>query len=150
MLLIVGILAAVLLADRVGRIRLQIIGFIGCAAGLGLATLVAAGGRAARTHPAVRRLHAVQLRDQRRAQRADLPAGRRGLSDGDPRQGRGFAAAFAKVGAVLMAFFFPVLLADAGVNFLLSVLIASSLLGAWITWQFRIETTGIKPGRRCR
>src|SRR4029453_1742245 len=38
-LLIVGILAAVLLADRVGRIRLQVVGFIGCAAGLGLATL---------------------------------------------------------------------------------------------------------------
>ena len=38
-LLIVGILAAVLMADRVGRIRLQIAGFVGCALGLGLATL---------------------------------------------------------------------------------------------------------------
>jgi hypothetical protein len=38
-LLIVGIVFAVLLADRVGRIRLQIIGFIGCAAGLLLAAL---------------------------------------------------------------------------------------------------------------
>jgi MFS family permease len=36
-LLIVGIVAAVLLADRVGRIRLQITGFIGCAVGLVLA-----------------------------------------------------------------------------------------------------------------
>ena len=36
-LLIVGIVAAVLLADRVGRIKLQIIGFLGCAAGLLLA-----------------------------------------------------------------------------------------------------------------
>ncbi len=35
---LVGILTAVLLADRVGRIRLQIVGFIGCAAGLALAT----------------------------------------------------------------------------------------------------------------
>ncbi len=58
-------------------------------------------------------------------------------------KGAGFAAAFAKVGAVLTAFLFPVLLADAGINFLLSVLIASSLLGAWITRQFRIETTGV-------
>ena len=33
-LLLVGIVAAVLLADRVGRIRLQILGFIGCAIGL--------------------------------------------------------------------------------------------------------------------
>jgi putative MFS transporter len=36
-----------------------------------------------------------------------------------------------------------VLLADMGVDFLLIILIVSSLLGAWITWQFRIETTGV-------
>jgi hypothetical protein len=88
-LLIVGILAAVLLADRVGRIRLQVVGFIGCAAGLGLSDPVAAGGRADAQRAAVRRLHAVQLHDQRRTQRPDLPAGGRGLSHRDPRQGRG-------------------------------------------------------------
>jgi putative MFS transporter len=38
-LLIVGIVFAVLLADRIGRIRLQIMGFIGCAVGLLLAAL---------------------------------------------------------------------------------------------------------------
>src|SRR5260370_3475272 len=38
-LLMVGIALAVLLADRVGRIRLQILGFFGCAVGLLLATL---------------------------------------------------------------------------------------------------------------
>src|SRR5262245_32715891 len=38
-LLIVGIVFAVLLADRVGRIRLQIFGFIGCAVGMLLAAL---------------------------------------------------------------------------------------------------------------
>jgi nitrate/nitrite transporter NarK len=38
-LLIVGILFAVVLADRVGRIRLQVAGFIGCAVGLALAAL---------------------------------------------------------------------------------------------------------------
>jgi len=36
--LIVGIIFAVLLADRVGRVSLQIIGFLGCAAGLLLAS----------------------------------------------------------------------------------------------------------------
>ncbi len=38
-LLIVGILAAVLMSDRVGRIRLQVLGFLGCAAGLAMAAL---------------------------------------------------------------------------------------------------------------
>jgi hypothetical protein len=58
-------------------------------------------------------------------------------------KGAGFAASFAKIGAVTTAFLFPVLLADAGIHFLLIVLVASSLLGAWVTWQFRIETTGV-------
>jgi MFS transporter, putative metabolite transport protein len=40
-LLIAGIIVAVLLADRVGRIRLQIWGFIGCAVGLLLASFSA-------------------------------------------------------------------------------------------------------------
>ena len=38
-LLIVGIVAAVFLTDAVGRIRLQIFGFVGCAAGLLIASL---------------------------------------------------------------------------------------------------------------
>lgn len=146
-LLIVGILAAVLLTDRVGRIRLQIIGFIGCAAGLGLATLslhsaepiriillfggfmlfnfMTNVGPNAQTYLLAGEVFPTEIRGK----------------------GAGFAAAFAKVGAVMTAFLFPVLLADIGINFLLSVLIATSLLGAWVTWQFRIETTGVSLER---
>ena len=58
-------------------------------------------------------------------------------------KGAGFAAAFAKIGAVMTAFLFPVLLADIGIEILLSILVGTSLLGAWITWQFRIETRGV-------
>ena len=43
-LLIVGIFFAVMLADWAGRIKLQILGFIGCAVGLLLASFVAAFG----------------------------------------------------------------------------------------------------------
>jgi MFS transporter, putative metabolite transport protein len=142
-LLIVGILTAVLLADRVGRIRLQIIGFIGCALGLGLATLSLQAPEPARTillfggFMLFNFMTNVGPNAQTYLLAGEVfPTEIRG-------KGAGFAAAFAKVGAVLTAFLFPVLLADAGVDFLLSVLIASSLLGAWITWQFRIETTGI-------
>ncbi len=38
-LLILGILSAIVLVERAGRIKLQILGFIGCAIGLGLAAL---------------------------------------------------------------------------------------------------------------
>jgi MFS family permease len=146
-LLIVGILAAVLLTDRVGRIRLQIIGFIGCAAGLGLATLSLQAAEPVRTillfggFMLFNFMTNVGPNAQTYLLAGEVfPTEVRG-------KGAGFAAAFAKVGAVLTAFLFPVLLADAGIHFLLSVLIASSLLGAWITWQFRIETTGVSLER---
>ena len=32
---------------------------------------------------------------------------------------------------------------DLGIEVLLSILVGTSLLGAWITWQFRIETAGV-------
>jgi nitrate/nitrite transporter NarK len=142
-LLIIGILGAVLLADRVGRIRLQILGFVGCAVGLAMAALSLHATDPARGlllfggfmlfnfmtnigPNATTYLLAGEV----------FPTAIRG-------KGAGFAASFAKIGAVLTAFFFPVLLAGAGTDFLLTVLVATSLLGAWITWQFRIETTGV-------
>ena len=89
-----------------------------------------------------RRLHALQLHDQYRSERADLSAGRRGVPDGYPRHGRRFAAAFAKIGAVATAFLFPFLLtASARIRF--STACVTSLLGAVVTWVFRIETTGV-------
>ncbi|MEO8207072.1 MAG: MFS transporter, partial [Chthoniobacterales bacterium] len=134
---------AVLLADKVGRIKLQIFGFIGCAAGLFLASLatnftgvtqmlfIYAGfmlfnfmtnmGPNAMTY-----LLAGEV----------FPTKVRGL-------GAGFAASFGKIGAVLTAFLFPILLKDIGTTSLLHILVGTSLLGAFITWQFRIETTGI-------
>ena len=57
--------------------------------------------------------------------------------------GAGFAAAFAKIGAVTTAFLFPILLADIGTQALLMILVGTSLLGAVVTWAFRIETTGV-------
>lgn len=142
-LLVVGIVFAILLVERVGRIRLQILGFIGCAAGLFLATLssyftgttamvlIVAGfmgfnfmtniGPNAMTY-----LLAGEV----------FPTRIRGL-------GAGFAASFAKLGAVATAFLFPVLLKDLGTNTLLYMLIGASLLGALVTWRFAIETNGI-------
>jgi MFS family permease len=142
-LLIIGILFAVLLADIVGRIWLQVVGFIGCAAGLFLASLstsftdgaqmllIFAGfmlfnfmtnlGPNAQTY-----LLAGEV----------FPTAIRGM-------GAGFAAAFAKIGAVMTAFLFPILLDSIGTQWLLYGLIVTSLLGAVVTWAFRIETTGV-------
>ena len=142
-LLIVGIVAAVLLADRVGRIKLQVIGFIGCALGLLIASfsldatgslrtiLLFAGfmlfnfmtnmGPNAQTYLIAGEVFPTQIRGK----------------------GAGFAASFAKIGAVATAFLFPILLADIGTQALLYILVGTSLLGALVTWLFRIETKGV-------
>lgn len=142
-LLIVGIAFAVVLADKLGRIKLQIFGFFGCAVGLLLASfsidfagstqiaLIFAGfmtfnfmtniGPNAQTY-----LLAGEV----------FPTAVRGM-------GAGFAAAFAKIGAVATAFLFPILLAGIGTRALLYGLIVTSILGAVVTWMFRIETTGV-------
>jgi MFS transporter, putative metabolite transport protein len=142
-LLIIGILFAVALADKFGRIKLQIFGFIGCAVGLLLASfsidaegsskviLIFAGfmlfdfmtnlGPNAQTY-----LLAGEV----------FPTEVRGM-------GAGFAAAFAKIGAVLTAFLFPILLAAIGTRTLLYGLIVTSIVGAIVTWMYRIETTGV-------
>jgi MFS transporter, putative metabolite transport protein len=142
-LLIVGIVFAVLLADRVGRIRLQILGFIGCAVGLLLAALslhisgtfsgvlLFAGfmlfsfmtniGPNAMTYLIAGEVFPISIRGA----------------------GAGFAASFAKIGAVLTAFLFPILLKDIGTDLLLLILVGTSLVGALVTWCYAIETKGI-------
>lgn len=142
-LLIVGIVFAVLLADKVGRIRLQIIGFVGCAVGLVVAslsvdftgnlkvTVIIAGfmlfafmtnlGPAAQTYLLAGEVFPTSIRGK----------------------GAGFAAGFAKMGAVMSAFLFPTLLITIGMRSLLYVLVVASVLGAVVTWLFRIETAGV-------
>jgi MFS transporter, putative metabolite transport protein len=142
-LLIVGIIFAVLLADVVGRIALQILGFIGCAAGLFLASLASSfsGGTSTLLIFAGFMLFNFMTNLGPNAQTYLLagevfPTAIRG-------KGAGFAAAFAKIGAVATAFLFPILLVAIGTTTLLYGLIVVSILGAIVTWFYRIETTGV-------
>jgi putative MFS transporter len=142
-LLIVGIIFAVLLADKVGRIKLQIIGFFGCALGLLLASLSVdfEGSAKVAVIFAGFMLFNFMTNLGPNAQTYLLagevfPTAIRG-------QGAGFAAAFAKIGAVATAFLFPVLLVAIGTRLLLYVLIVTSILGAVVTWLSRIETAGV-------
>lgn len=140
---ILGIIAAIVLVDRVGRMRLQVVGFIGCAVGLALAAmsvkpgggndmvLLFAGfilfyfmtnlGPNAMTYLIAGEVFPTRLRGK----------------------GAGFAASIAKVGAVLTAFLFPILLTTIGTVPLLYLLVGSSVLGAVVTWMSAIETKGL-------
>jgi MFS transporter, putative metabolite transport protein len=142
-LLIVGIIFAVMLADIVGRIWLQVVGFIGCAAGLFLASLSTGftGGAQTLLIFSGFMLFNFMTNLGPNAQTYLLagevfPTAIRG-------KGAGFAAAFAKIGAVATAFLFPILLVGIGTQALLYGLIVTSILGAAVTWMFRIETTGV-------
>jgi putative MFS transporter len=146
-LLIVGIIFAVLLADTVGRIALQILGFFGCAAGLFLASLSSnfSGGTQTLLIFAGFMLFNFMTNLGPNAQTYLLagevfPTAIRG-------KGAGFAAAFAKIGAVATAFLFPILLDAIGTTALLYGLIVVSILGAVVTWFYRIETTGLNLDR---
>ncbi len=142
-LLVVGFVGAILLVDKVGRIRMQVLGFIGCAIGLLLAALslrpdgstnmflIFAGfmlfnfmtnlGPNSMTYLLAGEVFPTRVRGK----------------------GAGFAASFAKIGAVTTAFLFPILLTDIGTANLLYILVGTSLVGAAITAWFGIETKGL-------
>lgn len=143
-LLLIGIVCAVFLADKVGRMKLQVFGFFGCAAGLLLAAfstnmppgtgqtvLIFSGfmlfnfmtnlGPNAMTYLIAGEVFPTKIRGS----------------------GAGFAASFAKIGAVTTAFLFPILLSDIGTSTLLYILVGTSILGALVTWRFGIETMGL-------
>lgn len=72
--LVVGILVAIHFVDRLGSIRMQIVGFVGCAAGLGFSCRV---GRCPKCndadHTYLRRVYYLSVHDQCWAKRTDLP-----------------------------------------------------------------------------
>ena len=142
-LLIVGILAAVLMSDRVGRIRLQVLGFIGCAAGLAMVALQSHVEEPARTMLLFGGFMLVNFMTNLGPNAQTYLLAGEVFPTHIRGKGAGFAAAFAKIGAVLTAFAFPVLLAETGTDILLTALVFTSLLGALITWWFRIETAGV-------
>jgi MFS family permease len=142
-LLIVGIVFAIALSDSVGRIALQIVGFLGCAVGLAIASLSidAPGSLKIDLIVAGVMLFNFMTNLGPNAQTYLLagevfPTEVRGM-------GAGFAAMIGKVGAVATTFGFPLLLVSIGTRSLLYALVVSSVLGAIVTWLFRIETTGV-------
>jgi MFS transporter, putative metabolite transport protein len=146
-LLVVGIVVAIALSDRLGRIRLQIFGFLGCAVGLVIATLSIGASGAAKLYLIMAGVMLFNFMTNLgpNAQTYLLagevfPTEVRGM-------GAGFAAMIGKVGAVATTFGFPILLVSMGTRTLLYTLALTSVLGAIVTWIFRIETTGVNLDR---
>ncbi|NBO28599.1 MAG: MFS transporter [Synechococcaceae bacterium WBA_2_066] len=139
---LVGISFAIWLSDKLGRIPLQIAGFIGCSLGLLIAAVGNFNGANNIILIGVGFFLFQFMTNLGPNSQTYLIAGEvfptkiRGV-------GAGFAAACGKVGAVLTAFFFPALLSGFGADRLLPLLALTSLIGALITWLYRVETKGV-------
>ncbi|MYR08904.1 MFS transporter [Gordonia sp. SID5947] len=143
---VAGIIGAIVLVERVGRLRLQIIGFVGCGSGLFLVALATlsphnyhipllfAGfvifyfmnnlGPNSMTYLISGEVFPTEIRGK----------------------GAGFAASTAKVGAVSAAFFFPMLDDAIGTSALLFILVGTTIVGVLVTIRFGIETSGTSIG----
>jgi MFS family permease len=146
-LLVLGIGAATLLADKVGRIPLQILGFIGCAAGLLISALALNQTGMAQTMMIYAGFMLFNFMTNIGPNAQTYLIAGEVFPTRIRAKGAGFAAAFAKVGAVMTAFLFPILLVDIGTQNLLYILVFTSFLGAFVTWRYRIETTGVNLDR---
>jgi MFS family permease len=142
--LIAGFLIAVLLVERAGRIRLQITGFIGMAIGLVILAL-------SDLLPLDNGSNIVVVFIGFLVFNLTMNAGPNSttfLLSGEVfptsirASGAGFAAAFAKAGAVLGTFALPILRKSLGTSTLLLLLALCCLIAAAITYLFRVETTG--------
>ncbi|MFT3901010.1 MAG: MFS transporter [Gordonia sp. (in: high G+C Gram-positive bacteria)] len=141
--LLVGVVIAFFLVDGVGRIKLQIVGFIGCALGLSAAAVSSlAGGTTAVVLLFVGVMLFNVMTNVGPNTQTYVIAGE--VFPTEVRAtGAGLAASFAKVGAVIAAFLFPMLMNKIGTEALLTILVGASFLGALATWKLRIETRGV-------
>ncbi|MEY4430867.1 MAG: hypothetical protein RLZZ533_803 [Cyanobacteriota bacterium] len=129
-----GMVAAIALVDRWGRITLQITGFLGCAAGLLLAARADLRAQLVVGLLLVQFMTNLGPNAQTYLLAGELfPVALRG-------RGAGLAAAAGKLGAIAAALAMPVLLQRWGPGPLLPLLAATSLVGAALTWGLRLDT----------
>lgn len=142
--LMVGFLCAVVLVERLGRMRLQIIGFLGMA--VGLVILAASGlvppGSGAEGGLVLAGFVVFNLMMNAGPNATTFLLSGEVFPTAIRATGAGFAAAFAKAGAVLGTFVLPILGQAWGLPPLLGGLALLCCLAAAITHRFRIETTG--------
>ena len=142
--LLIGFAIAILLVDRVGRVRLQLTGFAVMAAALsilGLAEGLPGGGD---DHLALVligfALFNTFMNAGPNATTYALPAE---VFPSEIRAaGHGFAAAMAKFGAAIGVFLFPILMDDIGTSALLFCIAGGCLIAFLVTWALRIEPRG--------
>ena len=137
--LIVGFTINIVLVERAGRIRLQLIGFLGMALSLGALAYTGQGGSEWAILLAFIAFNTL-MNAGPNATTYLLPA------EVYPTliraTGHGIAAASGKVGAVVGTFFLPLAVTWFGLSPSIAVIAVLTGVGAIVTWVFRIETRG--------
>jgi MFS family permease len=141
--LLLGFGLNIWLVERWGRIRLQVLGFMGMAIGLALLSLSALQPAESRRLALVMAGFAIfnlMVNAGPNATTYLLPAE---LFPTELRaSGHGLAAASGKLGAAVGIFFLPVLRARLGIASTVAIAAAVSLLGLSVTWMLGVETAG--------
>lgn len=142
--LLLGFAGAIFLVERLGRVRLQLIGFAvmtGALCLLGLAERLPGGGDSNLVLVFVAfAFFNTFMNMGPNATTYALPAE---IFPTEIRAaGQGFAAAAAKMGAAVGVFLFPVLMSDIGTSALLFITAGACALGFIITYALRIEPRG--------
>ncbi|NJL45914.1 MAG: MFS transporter [Leptolyngbyaceae cyanobacterium SM2_3_12] len=142
--LILGFVCAILLVEKLGRIRLQILGFLGMAAGLGLlaASDLLPSGSQGEIALVLAGFLVFNLMMNAGPNATTFLLSGEVFPTAIRATGAGFAAAFAKAGAVVGTFVLPILQKSWGVPPLLLGLSVCCMVAAVITFAFRIDTTG--------
>lgn len=143
--LIVGFILCTVLVDQVGRIPLQILGFLGMAIGLVLVAVASSlpGGSTQHLPLVFGGFMLFNLLMNLGPNSTTYLLSGEVFPTRIRASGAGFAASVAKLGAVVGTFFFPLLQERLGIPALLGLLALSSVLAAIVTLLFRINTTGL-------
>nr|WP_281359044.1 MFS transporter [Isoptericola chiayiensis] len=133
--LVLGFAVALVLIYRVGMIRLQVVGFVGIAAGLGTLALAAAlpGGVAAYTWLAFAGFAASNFFQNAGPNSTTFVLPAMVFPTRVRATGAGFAAAAGKAGAVVVTFAFPLLEEWWGLAVTVGVMAAGALVAAVVT-----------------
>lgn len=143
--LVLGFITAIFLVERLGRVRLQSLGFIFMTVGLTILaiTTVLQGDDAGGYLGLVFLGYGIFNYFQNAGPNATTYALPAEIFPSDIRAaGHGFAAGFAKFGAALGVFFFPILLDSWGKPATLFLMAGFSLLALLVTIALRIEPAG--------
>jgi len=142
--LIAGFLLAILLVERVGRIRLQMVGFLGMAVGLAIlaASDLLVAGTQSNLVLVLLGFFVFNLMMNAGPNATTFLLSGEVFPTSIRASGAGLAAAVAKAGAVFGTFALPLLNQALGTFTLLILLSFTCVLAAIITYWFRVETAG--------